>query len=195
MTTLEAVINQDTVVVFAPPAEVEVITNVGPAGVRGSKIYVGAGEPSETTIPNYSLIRPDDMYININSGSPNYSWLYHYTQKTGGNTWQKAVRLNPALYNATYSVAFVAGEATINIPLELIAATDAVLTATNFSVDITIENDNPVAASIKTKSYAANTLTLVITAAEYSGGTWAAYAETPAKVNVSVSLVTGEVTA
>lgn len=188
MTHIDVLLENDTLVVLGPPSIVNLQLDTGATGVRGSLTYVGSGLPSALTIPNYSSILPGDLYINTQPGQ-NYSWLYQYQVMPGGNAWQPILSTTPVLYKAIYTQTFTAGDTTITIPLSTITSSVATYTADNFHVNFDIEDTVPVAAAIKTKTYSASTLTLVLTAARWSGGTWSAIATSGVKVNLSVSLV------
>lgn len=188
MTNIEVILNDPDLVVLGGPSSVALQVDVGATGQRGSLIYANAGLPSALTIPNYDSILPGDLYINIESG-PNYSWVYQYLVKPGGNTWEAIVSLNPAIYNAIHDVAFVAGSATFSIPLTDITATTTGLTADNFAIDCAFENADPVVSSVSSKAVSAGNLVFTVTAASWNGSTWAAYVDATAVVAVSIKVV------
>lgn len=190
--TLDTVVSQDEIVVFAPPPQVDIITEIGPQGTRGSKIWVGAGDPSPITIPNYEEVIVGDLYININSGSPNYSWMWQFVATPGGTTWKKVVKINPALYNGTHTVNFTGGVGTTNIPLEYIAETTATLSDTNFSVLVTMDGEPTAVGIARSFDNAAKVLTITINATQFSGGSWTPL-EGVNSANLLVRLITGEV--
>lgn len=188
MPSIDVILESQEVVVLGGPATVELQLDTGATGQRGSTTYVGTGLPSQTTIPNYSSILPGDLYINTSPG-PNYSWMYQYLVKPGGNTWEPILQLNPSLYNAVYEVAFASGTATISIPISSITTSTASLSADNFAVAFVFENANPIAASIASKSVVSGNLVLGLTAVEYSSGTWSTYTDSSARVSISVRVI------
>ena len=190
MSNIDVILEQPDLVVLGGPSIVEVQLDTGATGTRGSLTYAGAGLPSAQTIPNYSSILPGDLYINIAPGT-NYSWMYQYVVKPGGPTWEPIVSLTPALFNAVYSLAFVAGQATITIPVNNIITTSANLTSDNFAVALTFENNNPIAFSITNKTVSSGNLVIGVKAVEFDGTSWIAYAENPARVSVAVRVISG----
>lgn len=194
MPSIDVILESQEVVVLGGPSTVELQLDTGATGQRGSTTYVGTGLPSQSTIPNYSSILPGDLYINTSPG-PNYSWMYQYLVKPGGNTWEPILQLNPTLYNAVYEVAFSSGTATISIPISSITTSTAALSADNFAIGFVFENENPVAGSISSKSVVSGNLVIEITAVEYSSGTWSAYTDSSAKVFISARVISSVIPA
>lgn len=192
MPSIDVILEDPSITVLGGPSDIQVQLDTGATGQRGTQTYIGAGLPSSSTIPNYSTILPGDLYINSSPGV-NYAWLYQYVVKPAGNTWEPVLQLNPSLYNATYDVNFVAGEATISIPIANITTTTAILTSDNFSVTFNIEHPNPVAASLKTKTVSSGNLSLTIAAAEYDGTDWSDFVSTTCKINIAVRVISGTI--
>ena len=192
MTNIDVILESPQVVVLGGPSNIQVQLDTGATGQRGSTTYIGSGLPSSSTIPNYSLILPGDLYINVAPGV-NYSWLYQYLVKPGGNNWEPILSLNPALYNAVYEVSFVAGEATISIPVLNITTTSTGLTSDNFAVTFDFENLNPISASLKSKSLTSGNLVLVFTAAEFDGSSWSALVDASVRLSISVRVIAGTI--
>jgi hypothetical protein len=190
--SIDVILESPELVVLGGPASIEVQLDTGATGQRGSTSYVGAGLPSSSTIPNYSSILPGDLYINASPG-PNYSWLYQYLVKPGGNNWEPILSLNPALYNAVYEVSFVAGEATVSIPVSTITTTTTTLTSDNFAITFNFENLHPIAGSLKTKTLTSGNLILVFTAAEFTSSTWAALVDASVKMSIGVRVIAGSI--
>ena len=44
------VLSNDDLTVLAPPDSVDVLVDIGPQGTRGSKVFVGVGEPNPQTL-------------------------------------------------------------------------------------------------------------------------------------------------
>lgn len=192
MPNIDVILESPSVVVLGGPSNIEVQLDTGATGQRGSTTYVGAGLPSALTIPNYSLILPGDLYINASPGV-NYSWLYQYLVKPGGNTWEPILSLNPTLYNAVYEVSFVAGEGIISIPVSNITTTTATLTSDNFAATFVFENNNPIASSLKSKTLSSGNLVLVFTAAEFDGSSWSALVDSSVKISLGVRIIAGSI--
>jgi hypothetical protein len=193
MPSIDVILESENVVALGGPTSIELQLDTGATGQRGSLAYIGAGLPSSSTIPNYSSILPGDLYINTAPGA-NYSWLYQYLVKPGGNTWEPILQLNPALYNAVHQVAFTAGTATISIPLSNITSNSTGLTLDNFAVNITFEHANPIAASISGKQITSGNLVLTIKALEYYSASWIDYVDSSAFVAVSARVIGGTTT-
>lgn len=190
MPNIDVILEDSSIAVLGGPSNIEVQLDTGATGQRGTQTYVGAGLPNSTTIPNYSSILPGDLYINISPGV-NYSWMYQYIAKPSGPTWEPILQFNPAIYNALYDVAFVAGETTITIPIVNIATTTATLVAANFAANFDIEHGNPIAASIKSKTVSSGNLIVNIVAAEYDGTDWSDFVSSSTKVSLSVRIISG----
>jgi hypothetical protein len=62
--------------VFGGPTSLDVSTDFGRAGTRGTRVWVGTGAPEITlTTQDIALY---DLYINTNTVDQYYSWLYQY---------------------------------------------------------------------------------------------------------------------
>ena len=188
MPSIEVVLESQEISVLGGPSNIEVQLDTGATGTRGSLVYAGAGLPSASTIPNYSSVLPGDLYVNIADGQ-NYSWLYQYLIKPAGATWEPLLALNPVFYNSIREVAFVDGSATISIPLSSITTSFSALTANNFSVQLTFENENSVSYAISSKQVVSSDLVITIKAAEFNGTTWSAYSDAAARVNLSIRVI------
>lgn len=187
MPNIDVILESPQVVVLGGPSNIQVQLDTGATGQRGSIVYSGAGLPSSSTIPNYSSILAGDLYINSSSGS-NYSWLYQYLVKPGGTNWEPILSLNPSLYNAVHEANFVAGEATLSIPISNISSTISLL-ASNFAVTFSFENSKPVSASLKSKTVLSSNLILVFTAAEFASPNWSALVGTAIKVSLNIRVI------
>lgn len=192
MPSIDVILDSPQIVLLGGPTRVDVQLDTGATGQRGSTTYVGAGLPSSSTIPNYSLILPGDLYVNVSPGV-NYSWLYQYIVKPGGNTWEPILSLNPALYNAVYEVSFVAGEGMITVPVSNITSTTTTLTADNFATTFVFEHSSPIASSLKSKTLTSGNLILVFTAAEFNGSSWSALVDSSIRLSLSVRVIAGSI--
>lgn len=192
MANIDVILESPQVVVLGGPSNVQVQLDTGATGQRGSTTYIGSGLPSSSTIPNYSLILPGDLYINVAPGV-NYSWLYQYLVKPGGNNWEPILSLNPALYNAVYEISFIAGEATLSIPVLNITTTSTGLNSDNFAITFNFENLHPISASLKSKNLTSGNLVLVFTAAEFDGSSWSALVDASVRISISVRVIAGTI--
>jgi hypothetical protein len=163
--------SNDDITVLGPPEIIELLVDVGPAGVRGSQTFVGIGNPNTTNIGQTPI--ENDLYINAGPGA-DYSYLYQYVSQPGGLTWVKVLKMNPVLYNSLQTTTYTSGSASITIPLSIIIENPgAGITANNFSVQYSIVNENPVASSISSTSVVGTDFIINFKAVESSSGTWA----------------------
>jgi hypothetical protein len=184
----DVVLSNDDLTVLAGPSTVELLVDIGPTGTRGSKFFVGVGNPNAVTISNKIL---NDLYINSAPGS-DYGYLYQYVSEPGGDTWVEVLNITPAIYSKIHTVTFASGtdadygSGTIIVPITDITSVTG-LEADNFSVQYSIINSKPLATSISLISVSGTNLVINLQAAEYDG-TWAAL-YTEASVHLFVSVV------
>lgn len=192
----EVLVSNDDITVLGPPETIELLVDVGPQGIRGSKVFVGVGDPNTLTTNGEIFSEPillNDLYIN---GSPgiDYGYLHQYVSEPGGNIWTPVLKLNPTIYSVNYVTEFVAGtgastgSTSIAIPLTRITSgVGTPLVAENFSVQYSIVNDNPIASSMTISEITGEDLVINLEAAEYDG-TWQALSK-EVTVHVFVSTV------
>ena len=174
---VDVLLNTDDVVVIGPPESIDLLVDIGPQGIRGSKFIVGSGEPNALTASGVlfgNTLILNDMYINTSPGE-NYGYMYQYVSQAGGNTWIEILGINPAIYSARETIAFTSGAASITIPIaNIVTVSGSPLTASNFSVQFQIEGANPIASSMEIPALAGAGTNLVINfdAVEYSSGSW-----------------------
>jgi hypothetical protein len=161
--------------VFGGPSTIDVSVDFGRAGERGSRIWVGNGEP-ELNLTSSQVIRIGDLFINTNPVDKFYSWLYTYTETVGGPAWLRVLKLNPSLFSTIANPSFDDGDATVNIPL-LDLTSDISVSPEQFIVRYSMENaaGDPLASSF---TYSIETILSVrylqirFSAVKYSGTTW-----------------------
>jgi hypothetical protein len=173
----DVVISNDDITVLAPPEVVELLIDIGPTGQRGSKFFVGTGDPntltSSQTIFSQAILL-NDMYINTSPGA-DYGYMYQYIAEPGGNLWVEVLNVNPTLYSKNHTTTFTSGAGSITIPIaNIVTVSGTPLTASNFSVQHSIEGANPVASSIEVPALAGAGTNLVINikAVKSVSGTW-----------------------
>lgn len=175
--TTEIVVSTDDLTVLAPPDTVELLLDFGPTGQRGSQIFSGIGEPADFTSGGQIFgqdLYINDYYINAAPGS-DYSYLYQYRTGAGGsaNAWFKLIKMNPTIYSSINDIYFTDGDGTIEIPIANITSISASsLSASNFSVQYSLVNSNPVASSISSMSISGTDLVINFKAAEFDGSSW-----------------------
>ena len=154
----DVLLDNDDITVLGPPEIVELLVDVGATGTRGSQIFVGIGDPNVIEIGQTPLL--NDLYINASPGA-DYGYLYQYVSQPGGNLWIEILELNPTIYSVNHTTTYVNGIAQVVIPISNITSATS-LTASNFSVQFSIVNDNPVAASMSIPALAGGNTNLVI---------------------------------
>jgi hypothetical protein len=158
-------VSNDDLTVLGSPEIVELLVDIGPTGIRGSKIFVGIGDPNvEATLVGQTILL-NDLYINTSPGA-DYGYLYQYISQPGGPSWVKVLKINPTLYSLIYETPFVAGDGQIIIPISSIT-TQTSLTADNINVQYTIQNTNPVSSSITLVEIVGTDLVINLRAIEY----------------------------
>ena len=184
----DVVLSNDDLTVLSGPEVIELLVDIGPTGTRGSKVFVGVGNPNSVAISTKIL---NDLYINSAPGS-DYGYLYQYVSEPGGDTWVEVLKIAPAIYSKIHTVTFGSGSdadygsGTIVIPITDITAV-AGLDADNFSVQYSIINSKPLATSISSIAVSGSNLVISLEASEYNG-TWTAL-ETESSVHLFISVV------
>ena len=173
----DVVISNDDITVLAPPEVIELLVDIGPTGQRGSKFFVGIGDPNSLT-SSQTIFSQDiylyDMYINTSPGT-DYGYMYQYIAEPGGNTWTQVLKINPTLYSKKHTTTFTSGAASITVPIaNIVTVSGTPLTASNFNIQYSIEGANPVASSIEVPALAGAGTNLVINlkAVKSVSGTW-----------------------
>jgi hypothetical protein len=142
----DVLLDNDDITVLGPPETIELLTDIGATGTRGSQIFVGVGDPNVIEIGQEP--RLNDLYINTSPGA-DYGYLYQYVSQPGAETWIEILELNPTIYSKNFLTTYSGGEASITIPIsDIVTLTATPLVAENFSVQYNIVNNNPVASSM-----------------------------------------------
>jgi hypothetical protein len=172
--------------VFGGPSSINVSTDFGKTGERGTRTWVGNGDPINT------LVNQDvnlyDLYINTNTAPNVYSWLYQYIPSIGSPVWVQVLKLNQQQYSSITALDFTDGKFTLNIPTANITNdTGANLTADKFVIRYSLQNGSfnqdtpanstgsPVASSFTygiTTIDSVRNLTIVFKAASFDGADW-----------------------
>lgn len=171
---VDYVLNTVDLDVFGGPTSLDVSTDFGKTGDRGTRVWVGTGSPENTlTTQDIALY---DLYINTNTVDNYYSWLYQYVPEVGNPTWTRVLKMNPQQNSKISLATFTDGFADLDIPLSTITA-DTNVIASQFIIRYNIENNagNAVSTSF---TYSIATvlgvkyLRITIKAIEYSGSAW-----------------------
>jgi hypothetical protein len=176
---VDYVLNTVDLDVFGGPTSLDVSTDFGKTGDRGTRVWVGNGDPANVlTTQDIALY---DLYINTNTVDQFYSWLYQYVPEVGNPTWVRTLRLNPQQNSRISLITFEDGSATLDIPTSIIT-TDTTLTADKFTIRYNFENGtyspntgNPVASSFNygiETILGAKYLRIIFKGAEWNGTEW-----------------------
>ena len=185
----DVVLSTDDLTVLSGPETIELLVDIGPTGTRGSKFFVGLGNPNLDEDLDPIL---NDIYVNSSPGA-DYGYLYQYVSEPGGDTWVEVLKLNPTIYSKLHTVNFVsgtsayAGGGSVVIPIANISTASG-LTAANFNVQYSIQNTKPLASSLSSVTVSGTNLVINLEASEYDG-TWGAFdAEVSVHIFVSVMI-------
>lgn len=175
---VDVLLNTEDVVVLGPPEVVDVLVDIGPQGSRGSKFFVGSGEPNSLTLNGVifgETIILNDMYINVSPG-PNYGYMFQYISSPGGDSWVEVLRISPTIYSSIQSAEFSSGFASLTIPIPTIVSGLTVpLEVFNFSIQHNISGTNPISSSFQVQplSESGTNLIIIFNAVEYVDDSWA----------------------
>jgi len=176
----EVILSTEDITVLGGPSSINVDVDFGPAGVRGSQIFIGEGDPNDpATVIGQDDIKVLDLYINIKAGI-DYLYVYQYVTENGIQTWKPFFDLIPNTKSVNSLATFTAGATTINVPINQIVPSDLVATigASSFNVQATIQNSLPVALAIEvgtpSGTGSARALPITVRGADLSGSTWTA---------------------
>lgn len=174
---VDVLLDTEDITVIGGPSVVNIQTDFGPPGPRGSLIFVGNGNPNEITIGQVPQIF--DLFINLASTSPEFLFIYQYQLIDGQESWVQLTKLSPNTYNRNRLVTFNSnGEASIPIPvIDIVQLIDfpLILSQENFNLQYTIINPNPISSSTQlavTGSVGEQLLTINLKAIEFVGGEW-----------------------
>jgi hypothetical protein len=169
---VDVVLNNDDITIFAPPATVELLVDIGSRGARGSQFFVGVGNPNSINIGQIPNL--NDLYINTSPGGE-LGYIYQYRSEPGGNVWIEVLDIYPSVYSENAQVTFESGLAEVIIPIsEIVTVTGTPLTSDNFSIQYSIAHTNPVASSMQIPALvgAGDNLIINLNAVEYASSTW-----------------------
>lgn len=148
---VDVLLNTDNVVIFGPPEVVDVLVDIGPQGVRGSKIFANTGNPNSNPDKVTETPLLNDIYIDISANGGSY--VYQYINEISGNIWVEILKLSPAIFSSNYNITFTTGAGSVDIPITSISPDInlTTVTASQLNVQYNIEGTLPIAAAV-TKS-------------------------------------------
>jgi hypothetical protein len=162
---VDVLLNTEDVVVLGSPEVVDVLVDIGPQGSRGSKIFVGSGEPNELTLNGVIFGQElilNDMYIDTSPGA-DYGYMFQYISSPGGNSWVEVLRVSPTIYSSIQSAEFSSGFASLTIPIPtLVSGLTVPLEIFNFSIQHQIAGTNPIASSFQVQPFSESGTNLII---------------------------------
>lgn len=172
-------LSNEDITVLGGPATITVDLDFGPTGQRGSYWIVGNGNPNNQDTVIGQTPQVQDLYLNLDVEDGEYLSVYQYQKGLGTTSWVKVVNLIPKIFSKNVTANFVAGSASVNIPLvevvppEIIGST----VITDFNVQHSIVNTNsPVASGLSVSDIiidnGTQVLSLDITASKLQGGSW-----------------------
>jgi hypothetical protein len=172
MSIFDVLLETQDIVVLGPPSNIDVRVDVGPKGDRGSRFFVGSGDPN---VPGVVASGQNpligDVFVNASTASK-YGWLYVYVRTPSGNSWVPTLRLQPAIFSSTVSTLFVDGQSQIGIPISNIVSDVNVLDVEKYIVQVSCNRSNPVAISLISKIIQGPSLLISLKAIEYSLENW-----------------------
>ena len=187
MSFFNVILEDDDFVVLGPPEQIDVSVNVGQRGPRGSRFFVGEGDPNfPGVIPAGENPQLGDVFVNTSTNAQ-FGWLYVFLRVPSGNQWVPALRLQPAIYARESLVIFTSGTAVVSIPLANIVPDVIVSDVNRYVIDITPQHQNPVSLSITSKDIIGSNLVFTVKAVEFSSSSWSDLDETVILgINISV---------
>ena len=172
MSILDVLVETDDIVVLGPPAQVDISLDIGEKGERGSRFFVGYGDPNfPDVIPSGETPILGDVFVNASVAS-RYAWLYVYLRTPSGNSWIPALRLQPPIYAGNNLIVFNDGVGVVSVPLANILADNIITDIEKYTVNITATKENPVAISVISKEILGSNFVVTLTAAEFNAGAW-----------------------
>lgn len=147
--SLDIILNNPEISVLGPPDSVNLQLDIGPQGIRGSRLYSGVGEPASN--PTLTDININDIYIRTDPSGAGY--VYQYLPGiTGALQWTVVLQMNQLVYNARENVVFSEGVGTLIIPIYYILGNFVQsLVLSDLVVVFSAEYDKPASISLASK--------------------------------------------
>lgn len=196
---VDVLLSSENIDILGGSARVETDVNIGSSGDRGSNIFVGSGDPNtgEATIPESP--KTYDMFINLDSNSIDFLFLYQYLNVGGEFSWVKLSRLIPQTFLENYTGNFVNGSLKYVIPADRVISfsTTGIYTSNNFNIQHTVFNNKPVASSVQlgpleiNEDTGAYEVEVTVIAAEYDSATntWSNLNKNDVRVDFIINVI------
>jgi hypothetical protein len=113
----EVILSTPDLTVLGGPSVVELDTNIGSAGSRGTFVMFGPVNPNDPAAEVFFIDTPliFDLYILVNPASDDYLQVYQYVIQDGVEQWIATLKLTPNFYGTNRVVTFVDGVAELDI--------------------------------------------------------------------------------
>jgi hypothetical protein len=190
MSIFDVLLDTSDIVVLGPPQQIDLSLDVGSQGERGSRFFVGTGNPNSPGVfPSGEIPILGDVFLNASTGAE-FSWLYVYVQSPSGNIWQPALRLQPGFYNRHIDATFnSSGISTILVPISEISPDSSIIDVNRYVIQITpVFYNNPISLVINSKSVVGENLQFIVEAIEYESSSWQ-NVEGVVELGVTISVV------
>ena len=188
MSTFDVLLDTEEIVVLGPPTNIDVRLDIGPKGDRGSRFFVGSGDPNVPgVIASGANPIVGDVFVNA-STAVNYGWLYLYVRTPSGNQWVSTLRLQPSIFSENITTLFTSGISQVSIPLGNIVSDITVLDVEKYIVQVTANRNNPSALSVSSKVIQGPSLVITLKGVEYSGGSWIDISGS-ANLNITITVI------
>jgi hypothetical protein len=112
---VDVVVSPDSLSLVGGPSSISVDVDFGPAGTRGSQIFVGRGQPNSPSTVIGQTPNILDLYINIAPATVDEEYLnvYQYQSIDGASTWVRLFDLLPENVTFKRTATFSSGSTTI----------------------------------------------------------------------------------
>ena len=203
----EVLLSSDDLTVLGGPTTINLDTDFGAAGQRGSLIYASNGAPTDAGSGIPDTVLPYDLAINISASSSRYLTVYQYYSADGATGWNELTRLSPNAGSVNLDIYFASGVSqtakdpanptvfTDGILIPISSITDSTeLAPTNFNIQYAIESVTPIMSSmlISPTFITLNNITYLafqINAVEFNGVSLAAVDGVTKKVHLFITVV------
>lgn len=111
----EVIVSTPELTVLGGPASVQVDTNIGTPGNRGVFVHFGIENPNQPGATFIDTPIVFDLYILVDSSSPDYLQVYQYVVQDGEQQWIPTIKLTPNFYGTNRVATFINGEANLDI--------------------------------------------------------------------------------
>lgn len=160
----ESIVLNPELSVFGPAASIDVRLDIGPTGTRGSKQFVGTGDPGPTTVPETPLL--NDLYLNISNSA-----LHQYLNDAGVNKWIQVGKFAPLTYNTVATKTFTSGSASFTFDINSMFGINT--TTKDFVITHNIiGTSNTISSVITQPTLTTTVLSFDIKAKSFNGTSW-----------------------